>query len=136
MAYRDPIDHFFRHWMQSTRSTIFFSNNSSVLSTEKIVEDTCALETAAASPCPTPTVYDGPAILFGDFTYTNDIVLERYYVEHAVGLVDMTGFVLRDQEWELPVEAQTLGFMQVDTKTKGVHFGCSCRLSLKALSTM
>ena len=53
----------------------------------------------------------GPVQITGSFEYTNDFVVETYYVEHAVALLDMTGFVKRDKEWELPVEGQVLGYM-------------------------
>lgn len=90
------------------------------------VEDgACALEPLV---CPTREPDNAPVLLFGDFSYSNDIVLERYYVDHAVGLIDMTGFVLRDPAWELPVEAQTLGFMQVDAENQTGSF----RLQLPA----
>ncbi len=54
-----------------------------------------------------------PVALKGRFSYTNDIIT-TYYVEHAVALVDMYGFVTRDEEWEVPVEAQTLGYLVLD----------------------
>ena len=54
----------------------------------------------------------------GDFTFTNDFVLETYFNEHAVVLNDLTGFVLRDEEWELPAESQVLGRMTVDAENK------------------
>jgi hypothetical protein len=53
----------------------------------------------------------------GKFTYTNDIIT-TYYVEHAAALVDMYGFVQRDQEWEVPVSSQVLGFMHLDPEAK------------------
>jgi C-terminal processing protease CtpA/Prc len=49
--------------------------------------------------------------------YSNDIIT-IYYVEQAVALVDMYGFVTRDEEWEIPVESQTLGFLQIDAENK------------------
>ena len=55
-----------------------------------------------------------PVLIEGSFEYTNDFYLEIYMVEHAVGLLDMTGFVLRDMEWEMPVEGQVLGFVDLD----------------------
>jgi C-terminal processing protease CtpA/Prc len=55
----------------------------------------------------------GPALLTGEFTYSNDII-EVYYVEQAVALLDMTGFILRDEEWELPVDSQVLGYLDLD----------------------
>ncbi len=39
-------------------------------------------------------VPDGVALIKGEFEYSNDFVVETYYVEHAVGLLDMTGFVI------------------------------------------
>ncbi len=53
----------------------------------------------------------------GSFTYTNDIIT-TYYVEHAVALVDMYGFVKRDREWEIPVTSQVLGYLHLDPDAK------------------
>jgi C-terminal processing protease CtpA/Prc len=58
-----------------------------------------------------------PTEITGTFTYTNDIIT-TYYVENAVALVDMYGFVKRDREWEVPVASQTLGFLQMDPARK------------------
>jgi len=71
----------------------------------------------------------GPVLIEGSFEYTNEFVVETYYVEHAVGLLDMTGFVLRDKEWEMPVEGQVLGFMDLDEENNTATF----RLSLPAV---
>ena len=71
----------------------------------------------------------GPVLITGGFEYTNDFVVETYYVEHAVGLLDMTGFVLRDKEWELPVESQVLGYMDLDAENDSATY----RLSLPAV---
>lgn len=59
----------------------------------------------------------GPTEITGTFSYTNDIIT-TYYVENAVALVDMYGFVKRDKEWTIPIDSQTLGFLQIDPKTK------------------
>ncbi len=59
-------------------------------------------------------VAGGPALIVGSFTYTNDFVVETYYSENAVAINDLTGFIKRDKEWELPIEGQVLGYMQVD----------------------
>jgi hypothetical protein len=59
-----------------------------------------------------------PYKIIGSFTVTNDFVIATYMVEHAVALVDMHGFVIRDQEWEVPVDSQVLGYMKVDTQDK------------------
>lgn len=62
----------------------------------------------------TELAIEGPVLLTGSFDYTNEFVLETYYVEHAVMLTDLTSFILRDLEWELPVESQVLGYLDVD----------------------
>ena len=54
-----------------------------------------------------------PTQLRGELSYTNDFVF-TYFVENAVALVDMYGFVTRDREWEIPVEAQVLGYFELD----------------------
>ncbi|HAF61134.1 MAG TPA: hypothetical protein DCK95_02280, partial [Anaerolineaceae bacterium] len=56
----------------------------------------------------------GPVLITGAFDYTNDFVLETYYVEHAVMLTDMTGFILRDLEWELPIAGRAAGRGRVE----------------------
>jgi C-terminal processing protease CtpA/Prc len=73
----------------------------------------------SAEQTPTPVVADDaqPYLLKGTYSVTNDFVLTRYYVENAVALVDMHGFVIRDEEWELPVESQVLGFMTFDAES-------------------
>lgn len=57
-----------------------------------------------------------PYLLTGTFEYTNSIITD-YYVEHAVALMDMYGFITRDEEWVMPVESQTLGFLNLDPNT-------------------
>ena len=74
-------------------------------------------------------VPEGPVLITGEFEYTNEFVVETYYVEHAVGLLDLTGFVLRDKEWELPVESQVLGYLDLDADNNRASF----RLALPAL---
>jgi C-terminal processing protease CtpA/Prc len=71
----------------------------------------------------------GPVLITGGFEYTNDFVVEKYYMEHAVALLDMTGFVLRDKEWEPSVESQTLGFMDLDAENDRASY----RLALPAV---
>jgi C-terminal processing protease CtpA/Prc len=70
----------------------------------------------------------GTVLITGGFDYTNEFVLETYYVENAVALLDMTGFITRDKEWELPVESQVLGYMDVDQEKNHGSF----RLQLPA----
>ncbi|MCG8351013.1 MAG: S41 family peptidase [Chloroflexales bacterium] len=54
-----------------------------------------------------------PTLIKGAFEYTNDFIF-TYYVENAVALIDMYGFVTRNHDWELPVTSQVLGFLDVD----------------------
>ncbi len=75
----------------------------------------------------------GPTEITGTFSYTNDIIT-TYYVENAVALVDMYGFVKRDKEWTIPVNSQTLGFLQIDPKNKTGEY--SLELPAKPLGQM
>jgi C-terminal processing protease CtpA/Prc len=61
----------------------------------------------------TPVNEQPPYEITGEFSYSNSIITD-YYVEHAVGLIDMYGFVARDEEWEIPVASQTLGYLDID----------------------
>ncbi|MDP2976553.1 MAG: S41 family peptidase [Anaerolineales bacterium] len=81
---------------------------SLVLAACKPVTSTEPVATAAP-------VSEQPVEITGTFDYTNSIITD-YYVEHAVALVDMYGFVTRDQEWEIPVASQTLGFLNLDAE--------------------
>lgn len=58
-----------------------------------------------------------PHLISGTYKVTNDFVLTNYYVENAVALIDMHAFVIRDEEWELPVESQVLGVMNFDSES-------------------
>jgi C-terminal processing protease CtpA/Prc len=69
--------------------------------------------TPAFSSTAIPVFTEAPVEIAGGFTYSNNI-LTIYYVEDAVALVDMYGFVKRDKEWEIPVSSQTLGFLAMD----------------------
>ena len=84
--------------------------------------------TATAAAKETPTRADAPAQtggqpveVRGNFTFTNNIIL-TYYVENAVSLTDMYGFVKRDKQWEVPVTSQTLGYMNIDAEKKTGSF--------------
>ena len=69
---------------------------------------------------PAPIAESGsnqPVLLTGTYQVTNSFVLTEYFVENAVALVDMHAFVIRDEEWEIPVESQVLGLMTFDAET-------------------
>ncbi|MDK2981636.1 MAG: hypothetical protein PWQ55_1983 [Chloroflexota bacterium] len=86
------------------------------------------LDAAALTAAAAPVGQDeqpGPVQITGSFAYTNDFVVETYYVEHAVALLDMTGFVKRDKEWELPVDGQVLGYMDLDAENNRATFELS-----------
>lgn len=93
--------------------------------TDTAIGVTPAPATTASTTAPAATAGvvagDQPLLLRGAFDYTNDI-LATYYVEHAVALVDMYGFVKRDQEWEIPVAGQTLGYLKLDTEQRHGEF--------------
>ena len=76
--------------------------------------------TQTLSSTPTETTVDEstgePVQVQGTYAVTNDIAFV-YYVEHAVALLDMHGFVIRDEEWELPIDSQALGYMTFDPET-------------------
>lgn len=87
--------------------------------------------TAVVLPTIVPSTHDpaqGLVVVTGEFAYSNDFYPEGYAYEYSVSLIDMTGFVLRDDEWEHPVEAQTLGYVALDKETNSGTF----RLSLPA----
>ena len=73
---------------------------------------TAIIPTTATGQIPA-TSGEQPYEITGEFNYTNSIITD-YYVEHAVALVDMYGFVKRDKEWEIPVASQTLGYLKID----------------------
>lgn len=57
---------------------------------------------------------DQPYQITGRFAVSNDFVVATYFKEHAVALIDMRGFVTRDEDWEIPVDSQVLGFVEID----------------------
>ena len=80
---------------------------------------------AGPQPTITPTYIvesaagaDQPDEITGSFQYTNPFVVETYFVEQAVSLNDMHGFVIRDLLWTLPIAGQTLGYLKIDTKAR------------------
>ncbi|MBI5952266.1 MAG: PDZ domain-containing protein [Chloroflexi bacterium] len=78
---------------------------------------TACRQTLTRTPQPPAATGVQPHEITGTYEVTNDFVLATYYVENAVALIDMHGFVVRDLEWELPVDSQTLGFMTFDPET-------------------
>jgi C-terminal processing protease CtpA/Prc len=71
---------------------------------------------ATTSPQTLPAANE-PYQIVGSFDYTNSIITD-YYVEHAVALIDMYGFVTRNLEWEVPLSSQTLGFLAMDKENQ------------------
>jgi C-terminal processing protease CtpA/Prc len=86
-----------------------------------IVLSGCVPRKAPPTATPIPTVeskpVDQPYQVKGAYKVTNGFVLETYMIENMVALVDMHGFVIRDREWELPVDSQALGFMTFDPES-------------------
>ncbi len=79
-----------------------------------------AVSAATSAPTTVPTTVpgvasagDGVALITGTFSVTNDFIFV-YFPESPVALVDLTGFVQRDETWPIPVEGQTLGYLTID----------------------
>ena len=80
------------------------------------------VDTAVAAPtrpAPTQTPQSIPEMqpvkIQGTFTFSNNIIL-TYYIENAVAMMDMYGFVKRDRDWPIPISSQSLGFLKIDPK--------------------
>lgn len=67
----------------------------------------CQITPPLASAPVEPPAVEQPEKLTGTLSYSNDM-LTAYHTRHAVALVDMHGFVVRDQAW--PIRAHTLMF--------------------------
>lgn len=76
----------------------------------------------ATSAVPATNITSQPVKITGSFSYTNDFVVEKYMVEQAVALADMTGFVKRDKEYVTPTESQTLGYMKADFQNNSATY--------------
>jgi C-terminal processing protease CtpA/Prc len=87
---------------------------------------------ATTSPLALPAANE-PYQIVGSFDYSNSIVTD-YYVEHAVALIDMYGFVTRDLEWEIPLSSQTLGFLAMDKENQ--HGEYTLQLPAKPTGTI
>ncbi len=91
--------------------------------TEQSDDSAAEASPETGQPEPKPAATAQPVRINGTFTYSNDFVLETYYVEQAVALADMHGFVIRDKEWLTSTESQVLGFMDVDYENnKGTFY--------------
>ena len=109
--------------MKKRYLTIFviFVISSWLLSAYSFLDPSIAASGSAADE----TEPQSPVKITGEFAYSNEFVVETYYVEHAVALLDMTGFVKRDKEWELPVNGQVLGYMKLDAENNRATFELS-----------
>jgi C-terminal processing protease CtpA/Prc len=76
---------------------------------------------AACGSKPTSTGDNEPYQITGTMDFTNAFI-SMIFEEHAVALVDMYAFVIRDEEWEIPVASQTLGFMSMDEETMHAEY--------------
>ncbi|NJN80640.1 MAG: peptidase S41 [Anaerolineales bacterium] len=87
-----------------------------------LIISACAPQAEEPSAEETTSVgQDEPVQVQGEYSITNDFVF-TYYVENAVALIDMHGFVTRDEEWEIPVDSQVLGYMTYDSEALGGTF--------------
>jgi C-terminal processing protease CtpA/Prc len=67
----------------------------------------CQITSPLDSSAADVLVAEQPIKLTGTLSYSNDL-LTAYHTRHAVALVDLHGFVIRDQSW--PIRAHTLMF--------------------------
>lgn len=89
---------------------------------------TAVVPTAAAAPTPPTIGQDGsgrppasappvvgpqPARLSGEMRFTSDYLFDSY-VQNITMLADMHGFVIRDQQWPIPLGGQVLGPMTIE----------------------
>jgi C-terminal processing protease CtpA/Prc len=58
-----------------------------------------------------------PSTISGTLSYTNDNFVS-YATRHAVALVDLHGFVLRDPAWKIPADALVFGSLTLDRKER------------------
>jgi C-terminal processing protease CtpA/Prc len=68
---------------------------------------------AALSPTPRPG-QPQPTTIAGALSYTNDIFFS-YATRHAVALVDLHGFAVRDPGWRIPADSLVFGALTLDT---------------------
>ncbi len=85
-----------------------------------LILSACAPKADATAETPAVETEE-PVQIQGEYSITNDFVF-TYYVENAVALIDMHGFVIRDEEWEIPVDSQILGYMTYDPETLSGSF--------------
>lgn len=95
------------------------STQPALLATTQPAATRAPTQARPTRPVPTslPVTSDQPVEIRGEFTFSNAIIT-TYYVEHAVALVDMYGFVTRDEEWEIPISSQTLGYLDLDPQAQ------------------
>lgn len=98
-----------------------FYKSFALLLALSLILSACAPKQTTATPIETEAVElpeaEHPYQVTGTYSVTNGFVLETYIVENAVALLDMHGFVIRDREWELPIDSQVIGFMTFDPAT-------------------
>ncbi|HEX9373705.1 MAG TPA: S41 family peptidase, partial [Roseiflexaceae bacterium] len=79
----------------------------------------CTPIPAGSDRLPEPTAASAaaaqPVKLAGTLVYTNDM-LTSYHTRHAVALVDLRGFVLRDPALKIPRDSLTFGTLTLDQK--------------------
>jgi C-terminal processing protease CtpA/Prc len=68
-----------------------------------------------------PSYLGQPSAIKGTLSYTNDIFVS-YATRHAVALVDLHGFVLRDPAWKIPAGALVFGSLTLDRKERTGRF--------------
>ena len=85
-----------------------------------------------ASTTPSSAVAAQPVAVRGTFNYSNDLFLQ-YHRRHAVALVDLHGFVIRDQRWNVPAESLIFGRLTLDEAKQSASYQVD--LPLQPLAT-
>jgi C-terminal processing protease CtpA/Prc len=113
--------------------TLPFERTSQAPTPAPVATSTPAGPTATALPADlAPAAADEvqPALLRGEMIFTSDYLFDAY-TQNAAMLIDMHGFVIRDEEWEIPLEGQVLGPLEIDRAAGRASY----RLSLPAIPT-
>ncbi|HUI90577.1 MAG TPA: S41 family peptidase [Anaerolineales bacterium] len=93
--------------------------------THTSVQATATQAPSTPAPVPTSVAFQAPLVttnapyrITGSFKWTQEdngtLVDNILYSERQVVLTDLHGFVIRNKQWELPVDSQALGYVQYD----------------------
>lgn len=94
--------------------------NSSSNALTQVPQTPATAPTTVAVQAPSVTTNE-PFKITGSFTWTQEdggtLTDNILFSERQVVLTDLHGFVIRNKQWELPVDSQVLGYVQYDPTT-------------------